>query len=73
MIFVALRNAKSKKLVKSEIKAEKVRNFKENSLNITDFENIENIVSENYFIFRPFELFKRKMIKFYKRIMKRRL
>ena len=59
--------------MKSEIKAEKVCNFMEKSLKITDFENIENIVSENYFIFRPFELFKRKMIKFYKRIKKRRL
>ena len=48
------------KLVKSETKAEKVSNFMGNTLKITDFENIENIVSENYFIFRPFELFNRK-------------
>ena len=45
----------------------------ENSLKITDFENIENIASENFFIFQPFELLKRKMIKFSKRIKKRRL
>ena len=61
------------KLVKRETKAEKVSNFMENSLKITDFENIENIVSENYFIFQHFELLRRKMIKFSKRIKKRRL
>ena len=59
--------------MKSETKAEKVCNFMENSLKIIDFENNQNIVCENYFIFRPFELFKRKMIKFHKGIKKRRL
>ena len=59
--------------MKSEIKAEKVCNLMENSLKITDFQKIENIVNENYFIFRPFEFFKRKMIKFHKRNKKRRL
>ena len=59
--------------MKSETKAEKLSNFMGNSLKITDFENIENIVSENYFIFQPFELLKRKMIKFSKRIKKHRL
>ena len=43
--------------MKNETKAEKVCNFMGNSLKITDFENIENIVCENYFIFRPLELF----------------
>ena len=47
--------------------------FYEKSLRIIDFENIKNIVRMNYFIFRPFELFKRKMIKFCKIIKKRRL
>ena len=59
--------------MKSETKAKQVYNSMENSLKITDFEKIENIVSENYFIFKPFEFVKRKMIKFYKRIKKRRL
>ena len=59
--------------MKSETKAEKVSNFMGISLKITDFENIENIVSENYFIFQPFESLKRKIIKFSKRIKKHRL
>ena len=59
--------------MKSETKAEKVSNFLRNSLKIRDFENIEKIVGENYFIFQPFELLKRKMIKFSKRTKKRRL
>ena len=59
--------------MKSETKAEKVSNFMGNSFKIIDFKNIENLVSENYFIFQPFELLKRKMIKFSKRIKKRRL
>ena len=45
----------------------------ENSLKITDFENIQKIFSKKYFIFRDFETFKRKMIKFCNTFKKRRL
>ena len=42
-------------------------------LKITDFENIQKIVSKNYFIFRPFKTFKRKLIKFCEKSKKLRL
>ena len=46
----------------------KARPLMEYSSKITDFENIENIVCENYFIFRPFEWFKRKWSNFIKEL-----